>query len=803
MYATYRRREPSAVTTYVLRVLLALLLSVPLLGAHYYAQPRSLTWLMLALLGLGLSLAFIYVLVSSPRRDVWSMGLGVLALQVLAMLQLTRFVSFYFQGESFNQRFFFHFNFNTLTEAGAAYLPLIGISLLYLMVVALLSWFSCDAIPRERHPGQGRAALLSLALLILLPMTEPDLRRLADTGRNLALRHSSELTVDTLAWRELGLNSAALERHLADTKPGKNLVLIYLESLESLYLDDAVFPGLTPNLNRLREQGLSFTGLKQVAGTNWTVGGIVASQCGTPMIYRFGPGSADALQSGFLGRATCLGDVMEAAGYQQVFLGGASTRFAGKGQFLRAHGYDEANGSEELLPQLEDPTYRNGWGLYDDSLFAIAEQRYFELAESRQPFNLTLLTIDTHPPTGEPSDSCPAYEAIDNAMLDAVHCTDYLVGRFIDRLRQHPAWKDTVVALLSDHLAMRNIAHRYYPKDYSRRLFFTVLNGGQTGQVPVQGSHLDLAPTLLQVLGVEHRQPFLAGRNLLESELPPVIEARPVGREAAFRFINSQLLTSSGRGLCEAPRLLQVTNGRLRLAGKEAPLSFAGYPISIEQLGKDYTFLALLDKQGSIYSTMVVNSINFGHVLYQFRDWPFVALLAAADIPEYLDVDISGDGIVALLGSLQGEIRLISEVASMSALDVALDDCQEQFDSVQDSVGERQISLHELCADSGTSTAHFDPDTKSIELRRVALLDSWFQGRVEQSAPGAFQLTEYHRLGRINSSAFEPHGVCHAYFGSGELIIPSMPTEEVSQAMRLRRVSTTEWRFEVLESSTF
>ena len=53
--------------------------------------------------------------------------------------------------------------------------------------------------------------------------------------------------------------------------------------------------------------------------------------------------------------------------------------------------------------------------------------------KKKGPFNLTLLTVDTHHPTGNASHSCSKYGAIDNSILHAVHCTDYLVGRFIER----------------------------------------------------------------------------------------------------------------------------------------------------------------------------------------------------------------------------------------------------------------------------------------------------------------------------------------------------------------------------------
>src|SRR5690606_11663260 len=100
-------------------------------------------------------------------------------------------------------------------------------------------------------------------------------------------------------------------------------------------------------------------------------------------------------------------------GYRQSFIGGASTRFAGKGTFLRRHGYDEVLGVEELVWYLDDPNYLNNWGLYDDNTFAAAANKFDELAsDPSRPFNLTMLTVDTHHPIGTPSRSCTPYGGI-------------------------------------------------------------------------------------------------------------------------------------------------------------------------------------------------------------------------------------------------------------------------------------------------------------------------------------------------------------------------------------------------------
>jgi len=226
-------------------------------------------------------------------------------------------------------------------------------------------------------------------------------------------------------------------------------------------------------------------------------------------------------------------------------MGGAALGFANKGGFLQEHGFDTALGRHELVNELADPNYVTGWGLYDDSLFSQALEQFNSLAASEQPFNLTLLTVDTHHPIGEPSASCSEYDQIDNSILHAVHCTDYLLGEFLDQVKAHPAYENTVVVLVSDHLAMRNNAFQLFPENYQRRLYFNVLNSSVAAEKEIFATPLDISPTVLQLLGVQHDVAFLAGLNLLNTPLKGAVRnIYDPNWLDAIRYINSNHLST-------------------------------------------------------------------------------------------------------------------------------------------------------------------------------------------------------------------------------------------------------------------
>ena len=301
-----------------------------------------------------------------------------------------------------------------------------------------------------------------------------------------------------------------------------NLVYIYLEGLEHTYFDEARFPGLIKGLRTLEDESVTFTDIRQFYGTRTTMGGMVASQCGIPLVTPSLPNSMSGMDL-FLSGATCIGDVLNAKGYHLAYMGGASLDFAGKGKFYKSHGFKEVRGRKALLSLLDDPYYRTWWGLFDDSLFELAYQRFESLAESEHPFGLFLLTLDTHHPVGHPSRSCEGreYRNGDNPILNAVACSDYLVSRFVERIRRSEHARNTVIVIASDHLAMRNTAWNVLNQGPRRNLFIVLDPRREPPRrVDKPGSTMDVAPTILSLLGYP-APAFGLGRDLLRD--PPTL----------------------------------------------------------------------------------------------------------------------------------------------------------------------------------------------------------------------------------------------------------------------------------------
>ncbi|QIM19329.1 sulfatase-like hydrolase/transferase [Leucobacter coleopterorum] len=297
----------------------------------------------------------------------------------------------------------------------------------------------------------------------------------------------------------------------------KNLVLIYLESIEDTFADDTVFEeNMLAPVQEATSGWAAVPRLQQYEGGGWTMAGIVSTQCGIPL--RTASSNADNNDLNVLGDkgheveqflpgADCLGDVLKQKGYRNVFLGGANADFAGKGTFLSGHGYDEVDDLKVWASEGETET-RDDWGLSDRRLFERAKEKVTQLHDAGQPFNLTILTLDTHE---EPHvyDYCDV--TTKKAMTSITLCSMEQVAEFVDFMENEGYLNDTTVVLMGDHRKMNVEGGSFWDelKDRDDRTIFNRVwapGGAQFARDEID--QLSMYPTLLELVGLnlkDHR----------------------------------------------------------------------------------------------------------------------------------------------------------------------------------------------------------------------------------------------------------------------------------------------------------
>lgn len=301
------------------------------------------------------------------------------------------------------------------------------------------------------------------------------------------------------------------------TNNPKSLVLIYVESLESTYSNKKIFGrDLLAALNNLKTDSIQFNQFEQTEGADWTIAGVVASQCGIPLKF-----VSDLLRNRqfkhvkkFLPNSTCLSDILAAHGYKNVFLKGASLNFAGFGTFLNSHHYAERYGKHEWLAQGFKTNQLNLWGLPDDLLFEQAKHTLARLIKNKQQFNLSILTVDTHGINGELNKTCAGRGA--KNFEDIVECTATEVAEFVQYIEAQN-WLDQVtVVIMGDHRAMENEVSDKLRLSENRYIFNLIVGKNLPSKSSDIIIHFDWLPTILHALGFSFPENKLAlGRSAL------------------------------------------------------------------------------------------------------------------------------------------------------------------------------------------------------------------------------------------------------------------------------------------------
>jgi phosphoglycerol transferase MdoB-like AlkP superfamily enzyme len=318
-----------------------------------------------------------------------------------------------------------------------------------------------------------------------------------------------EATMQALVRQAAGLQGAPLDpqrpslhlqtpsQHPA-TPP--NLVIIVEESLGAQYVGSLAIQGtggrgLTPQLDALAKDGWWFT--RTYATGTRSVRGLEAISTG------FLPTPAEAVlklprsQQGFFTLAQVLGR----AGYRSRFVYGGEAHFDNMKGFFLGNGFDAVIDRPKFSVK---PGFVGTWGASDEDMF---NELHARLLGDHQPTVTLAFSVSNHTPWEYPAGRItPQGEpaSVDNS----VRYADWALGNFFARAKQAPYWNNTVFMVVADHDARVSgaslipVQHFHIPA--------LILGKSITPRVDDRLiSQVDLAPTLLSLIGFEGVQPML------------------------------------------------------------------------------------------------------------------------------------------------------------------------------------------------------------------------------------------------------------------------------------------------------
>jgi phosphoglycerol transferase MdoB-like AlkP superfamily enzyme len=275
-----------------------------------------------------------------------------------------------------------------------------------------------------------------------------------------------------------------------------NLVIILEESLGAQFVGSLGGAGYTPELDKLANDGW-WLERTYATGTR-SARGLEAVTTG------FMPTPAEAVlklprsQRDFF----TLGALLDTYGYHTRFLYGGEAHFDNMRSFFFGNGFKEVVDRASFETK---PAFVGSWGASDEDMFNELHQRLMEDGDKR---SLTVaFSVSNHTPWEYPAGRIkPDGDPASNA--NAVRYADWSIGRFFERAKQSPYWKHTVFLIVADHDA-RVFGASLVPV-YHFHIPALILGAG----VPVKKddhivSQVDLAPTLLSLIGISSEHPML------------------------------------------------------------------------------------------------------------------------------------------------------------------------------------------------------------------------------------------------------------------------------------------------------
>ena len=268
-----------------------------------------------------------------------------------------------------------------------------------------------------------------------------------------------------------------------------NVILVCMESLSSDYMSYlGNTEGITPNLDRLRENSVFFENL-YATGTR-TVRGMEALTLNLPPT----PGQAIIYRPEGTDLKTTFGPFLD-RGYDCGFFYGGDGRFDYMNRYFSTAGCHivDANAWDE-----KDTTFKTSWGACDEDLFNKTIAEADKDHAKGKPFHFFCMTTSNHRPYDFPAGriDLPSH----GGSRHAVKYADWCIGDLIEKASGKPWFANTIFVIVSDHCARSAGKEDIDVTKY--RIPGMIYNPGLVGtkKITALSSQIDIMPTLFGLL---------------------------------------------------------------------------------------------------------------------------------------------------------------------------------------------------------------------------------------------------------------------------------------------------------------
>lgn len=329
----------------------------------------------------------------------------------------------------------------------------------------------------------------------------------------------------------------------------RNLIYIFVESLEmtnvSVENGGALKTSYIPELEELALENINFSntnklgGAYQLTGSAWTTNAMISHTSGVPLkLPIFNNNYFNDLS---VPGAYGIGDILKENGYENYLMIGSRAIFGGREEYFKYHGdykiYDYEYAKEN---NWIDEDYFVWWGYEDRKLYEFAKEELEKISKNDEPFNFTLLTVDTHFFDGYLDNECET--KFDKKYANTFSCASSMLDEFINWIKKQDFYENTTIVITGDHFTIQDdLYERKVYENYDRTIYNAFINLDVKPKNTKERlfTTLDMLPTTLASLGVEIEGNRLGlGTNLFSDE-------KTLPEEYGFKYFDKELLKNS------------------------------------------------------------------------------------------------------------------------------------------------------------------------------------------------------------------------------------------------------------------
>jgi phosphoglycerol transferase MdoB-like AlkP superfamily enzyme len=281
-----------------------------------------------------------------------------------------------------------------------------------------------------------------------------------------------------------------------------NLVIILQESLGATFVQSLGGKPVTPNLEKLKEQGIWLEQL-YATGTR-SVRGIEAVTAGFQPTPSESTVKLSLSQKNFFTLAALLAK----QGYSTEFIYGGESHFDNMRGFFMGNGFQQITDEKDY----KNPAFISSWGVSDEDLLNKTHEQLLAHHTSGKPFFTLAFSSSNHAPFEFPDGRIELYEQPKATDNNAVKYADYAIGKFFEKAKSSPYWKDTVFLIVADH-DIRVRGDTLVPIEHFHIPGLILGADIQPKKITSITSQIDLPVTVLSLMGIKALHP-MTGRDL-------------------------------------------------------------------------------------------------------------------------------------------------------------------------------------------------------------------------------------------------------------------------------------------------